>query len=99
MNKLKLIITQEAFNDLESISDYIANDNISASKNLINELFDSCDALCEFSNIGVRKECIKDKNVKFYIYKKQYFIAYKIDNDKLVVFKYTSRYQDIQNLL
>ena len=99
MNKLKLIITQEAYNDLESISDYIANDNISASKNLINELFDYCNTLCEFPNMGVRKNCIKDKSVKIYIYKKQYLIAYKIDNNKLVVFKFTSRYQDIQNLL
>ena len=72
---------------------------MSASINLIKELFDTCNTLTEFPNMGVCKDCIKDKSVKIYIYKKQYLIAYKIDNDRLVVFKFTSRYQDIQNLL
>ncbi len=99
MSKLKLIITKEAYADLNSISDFIAKDNIDAAKNLIKDLFDLCNTLTEFPNLGVIKEAIKDKTVKIYIHNKQYLIAYRVENDKLVVFKITSRYQNIYKLL
>ena len=99
MNKQKLIITDEAYKDMNFISDFIAKDNYSAAKKFIKSLFDCFDTLLKFPDMGVSKNKIADKNVKIFIHNKNYLIAYKLINDKLVILKVTNCYQDIYSLL
>ena len=99
MNKLRLIITNEAFSDINLISDFIAKDNQIAAKNFIKNLFNCFETLIQFPDLGVFKNKITDKTVKIFIHNKNYLIAYKVLNDKLVILKVTNRYQNIYDLL
>jgi len=99
MNNLELIITEEAFNDIDVISNFISADNIAAAKKIIDMFFDCFNTLAEFPNMGVYKKEIKSKDTQIFILKKQYLIAYKIKNNKLIILKVSYRYQNIYNIL
>lgn len=95
MNSLKLVITNEAYSDIDNISKFISkNDSVSAKK-FLKRIQIACSLLTKFPNIGVHKAGLKDKEVKLFILNKQYLIAYKVDNENLVILKVSSRYQDI----
>lgn len=95
MNNMELIITDEAYNDIDSISNYILKDNIQISKSVVDELFNTLYTSTEFPNIGKYKYGIKDNSVKIFIHKKQYLIAYKIFGNSLIILRILTNYQDI----
>lgn len=90
----KLIITDEAYQDIFEISEFIAQYNERAAKETIQFLFGICNNLLDFPKLGVTKDTIKAKNVRIYI-ARQYLIAYCIDKDKVVILKISNQYQDI----
>ena len=94
MNNYKLIITQEAYKDILEISEFIAQYNERASKETVQFLFGACNNLIRFPCLGIKRDAIKSKEVKIYIVW-QYLIAYKIDNDKIVILKISNQYQNI----
>ncbi len=99
MNNLELIITEEAFHDIEIISQFISNDNFGVAKKTVDMFFDYFNMLCEFPNMGIYKKGIKAKDTQIFIVKKQFLIAYKIKDNKLIILKISYRYQNIYNLL
>ena len=99
MNKLELVLTEEAYKDIDNISDYIALDNTQAAKNTVDLLYQSCYTLTLFPNLGSYRDGILSKDTKIFIINKQFLIAYKIVENKLVVLKITTRYRDICSLL
>lgn len=86
MNSLELIITEEAFHDIEIISQFISNDNFDSAKKTVDMFFDCFNMLCEFQNMGTYKNGIKSKDTQIFIVKKQFLIAYKIKDNKLIKF-------------
>ncbi|MBQ9246738.1 type II toxin-antitoxin system RelE/ParE family toxin [bacterium] len=99
MNNMEVIITDEAFQDIDDISDFIASDNVQEARKVIDMFFECFDMLAKFPNLGVEKRNIKTKNTKIFIIKKQYLVAYKIANEKLIIFKVSYRYQNIYSIL
>ena len=94
MNNLHLIITDEAFDDIDKIADFIAEYNPRAARETIEFLLGACNNLLKFPSLGVKKNCIKSNDVRFYIIR-QYLIAYRIHNNRVVILKISNRYQDI----
>lgn len=94
MNNLKLIITDEAFNDVDRIADFIAQYNPRAARETVEFLFGACNNLLKFPNLGLTKERIKSKDVKIYI-ARQYLIAYRICDNAIITLKISNCYQDI----
>jgi addiction module RelE/StbE family toxin len=99
MSKLNLVITEQAYNDLDLISDYIAQDNVDAAKRFLSFLIENCRTLALYPNLGVKRPDFSYKDVLFYIVKKRYVIIYKIENDTLYIVRVLTAYQDICALL
>ncbi len=98
-HKLNLIITDEAYSDIDRIASYIVLDNPKAAGDIVQMLFKACDNLTRFPQMGSHPNYIKNEQVRIFIVKGMFIIAYRIDNDKLVVFKISNRYQNIYHLL
>lgn len=99
MNKLNLIITEQAYNDLDLISDYIAKDNNEAAKKFLGILIENCRTLSLFPNLGIKRPDFSYKDVLFYVVKKRYVIIYRIENENLYIMRVLTAYQDICALL
>lgn len=99
MNNLKLIITEQAYKDLDLISNYVANDNIKAAEKLLNSLLKACRRLTKYPASGIRRPDFTYKNYLFYIVKKRYIIAYRVENNNLYISRVLSNYQNICKLL
>ncbi len=95
MNNFELIITEQAYLDIENIIDYIAKDNLAAAKKTLDLLFKSCFLLSNFPDLGSKKYQIENENILLLTVKKRYIIAYKIQNKKLIIVRILSSYQDI----
>ncbi len=100
MNKLKLEITSKAYNDIETISDYIAKDNKNAAVKFVKLFYKTFETLCKNPYLGKTKEDFTYLDVKFYVMKKNYLIIYRIiDNKTLRILRVLTTYQDICSIL
>ena len=99
MNNYKIIITNFAKEDVKNISSYIAKYNIKAAIAVTKLFKNSVEKLSSFPNLGNNKEGIKDKNILIYTVKQKYSTAYKFENNKIIILRILSRYQDIFAIL
>ena len=99
MNNLKLVITEQAYKDMDLISNFIANDNVKAAEKLLKFLLKTCRRLTKYPTLGIRRPDFTYKEYRFYIVKKRYIIAYRVENNCLYVSRVLSSYQDICALL
>ena len=99
MNKLNLIITDRAKEDISIITDYIALDNKNAAKAMSLYLYKICGDLAMFPNIGVSRPDFTYKDFKFFTIKKHYIIAYRVTSSHLYIARVLTGYQDICSLL
>ena len=95
--KLKLIITRPAYNDMQNIFDYIAQDNINAASKLIEVFGKRFDSIATFPNSGFKPH-FSSKDIKVCIVAKHYQIVYAVRNDNLYIQRVLTGYQDICNL-
>lgn len=96
MNNLEPEITAKAYNDIETISDYIAKDNKSAAIKFVKLFHKTFKTLCKHPNLGKSREDFTYLNVKFYVIKKNYLIVYRIVDDKILrILRVLTTYQDI----
>lgn len=96
MNNLKLEITSKAYCDIETISDFIANDNKNAAAKLVKLFYKTFKTLCKHPNLGKRRPDFTYLDVKFYVIKKNYLIVYRtLDNATLRILRVLTTYQDI----
>ena len=96
MNNLELEITSKAYNDMEIISDFIAQDNKSAANKIMKLFNKTFETFIKYPNIGKSRPDFTYMNVKFYVVKKNYLIIYRIiDNKKLRILRVLTKYQDI----
>lgn len=94
----KLVITEQAYNDIDLIVGYISNNNKPASKKILKLLHQACYLLVEFPNIGIKRPDFTYKNIMFYIVAKKYLIAYQIRQNEVLILRILSAYQDICSL-
>ena len=95
MNNYKIITTDAAQEDIRNISGYIAKDNLRAAIAITKLFKNSVEKLSNFPNLGKHKDGIKDKSILIYTIKQRYTIAYKVIDDKIIILRILSRYQDI----
>ena len=99
MSKLKLNITYRAKADIRLITNHIAKDNKSAARAMSVYLYKICRDLAKFPDMGTIRADFTYKDFRFFIIKKRYVIAYKIDGDNLFISRVLTTYQDICALL
>ena len=85
MNKLKLIITDRAKEDITTITDYIAQDNKKAAKAMSAYLYKICSDLAMFPNMGISRPDFTYKDFKFYTIKNHYIIVYRVSDNNLYI--------------
>lgn len=99
MNKKNYIIKSKALADIQTISDYIAQDKKSAALKLIETFNKSFEKLAEFPDLGAVRKDFTYLNVRFYIVKKHYLVVYNIENEQVCILRVLTSYQDICSLL
>ena len=94
---LKLIITRPAYEDMQNIFEYIAQDNKVAAKKLLEIFKDKFNSITKFPRIGYKPEFTK-RDIRICIVAKHYQIVYSIINKKIYIQRVLTGYQDICNL-
>ena len=74
----------EAFEDLDDIRDYIAQDNPDAADRVMSEIFDAIRALVPFPNQGHRRPELTPRPLRFTLVR-EYLIAYAPEEKPLWV--------------
>ena len=94
---LKLIITRPAYEDMQNIFEYIAQDNKIAAKKLLEIFKDKFNNITKFPKIGYKPKFSK-RNIRICIVAKHYQIVYSKINEKIFIQRVLTGYQDICDL-
>lgn len=98
MNKLTVITTEEAQEDLKGIVAYIATDNKQAASNFAKIIRKTFVYLSEFPRMGKKRIEYTDEDVLFFTIKWGYNIVYSIQDDKLYILRILTESQDYRTL-
>jgi len=99
MNKLNLVIENNAENDLIYVLEYISKDNKRAAQKLIKNFYKSFELICQHPNIGKERKFVVSRNVRFYVVCKHYVIIYIQKENAIHILRVLSSCQDICSLL
>ena len=78
------ILHPEAFNDIDEIRAYIADDNPNAADRMVTEIFDAIRALVPFPQQGYRRPGLTSRPLRFKLVR-EYVIAYAPDQRPLSI--------------
>ena len=92
---LKVLITDSAKDDINTVFDYIAIDNKTAAINIIDTFYKVFELLSDYPETGTLKNDLADKTVRIYSIKKNFVIAYRIRDNKIEILRILTRYQNI----
>ena len=70
MNNFQLEITGKAYNDIETITDFIAQDKKTAANKLVKLFSETFKLLCSYPNLGILRKDFTYMDVKFYVIKR-----------------------------
>ena len=96
-DKLKIIITRPAYNDMQNILEYISQDNKLAASKLLDLFEEKFENIVCFRNIGYKTNFLSN-NTRVCIVAKHYQIVYTTDNKNLYIQRILTGYQDIFNI-
>lgn len=100
MSNRRIIITEEAENDIINIGNYIAQDNLSVAKDFISKLKKSFVNLSFYPRLGKsRPEFSGDDKILFLPVMTNYLIVYTIISNDLHIVRVLSKYQNICAIL
>ncbi len=95
MHKLEIIVTPSAEEDMQSIFDFIAQDNISKAIEMIDIFEKKFDTLAMFPKSGFIKSKLIVRDVRCVVVAEHYQIIYFIKNNILYIQRVLTGYQDI----
>lgn len=95
MNNLSLEITEKAYRDIESITDYIAVDNKEAARKMAVIFYKTFSSLCEYPALGATRADLTELDVRFLVVKKNYLIVYNVVGATVRILRVLTAYQDI----
>lgn len=96
MKKRKLIIAEQAIEDLMEIWLYIASDSIRSADRFIDFLYENCFSLCDTPEIGrERPELLPGIRC---LPVKRYLVFYRVTQKAIEVARIVSGYRDIASL-
>ena len=97
---LQLRITPVAINDMQTIREFIAEDNAVKAKETIERLFDKFELLIEFPDLGASLENrVSFKTEYRYIIEGNYIIVYRKNKMFLEIYRIMNRNQDFIKML
>ena len=99
MSKITFKIRDIALKDMCDIADYIAQDNVNAANNLINDFYTAFKSVCQHPKIGSTIVGYHDREVRKIVINKRYLIFYKKFDDVIHILRVLGSYQDICNKL
>lgn len=82
---MKIIWAEPAISDLESIRDYIAKDSDLFACDFVEKSLKVVETLCELPCIGRHVPEIKDKDLREIIFKSNYRIIYRINENSVLI--------------
>lgn len=97
----KFQVTRQAHRDLEQIDDYVAEDNPRAADQLIEDLFAAMKhAASEPEHAGVRRTDLTDRDVRFMLVRRHYWLVYVVTNaNQVIIVRVLHARRDILNIL
>lgn len=98
-NRLPVLITDTAKEDILEIVNFIAKENPKAAVGVLNIYEATFKMLAEFPAAGVHKAGIEDSSVLIYTTKKRYSIVYRVKNNTVEILRVLTRYQDLFAIL
>ena len=100
MTNRRIIITEEAENDISNIEEYIAQDNVNAVKEFVIKLKRSFINLSLYPRLGKnRPEFSGDNKILFLPVMTNYLIVYTIIENDLHIVRVLTKYQNICAIL
>ncbi len=72
----------EAYDDIDAIREYIAEDNPDAADRIVTEIFESIGSLVSLPNLGYRRPELTTRSLRFKLVR-EYLIAYAPDQKPL----------------
>ena len=99
MNNLLLEITEKAYRDIESITDYIAVDNKEAARKMAVIFYKTFSSLSEYPALGTTRADLTELDVRFWVVKKNYLIVYNVVGATVRILRVLTAYQDICELI
>ncbi len=100
MNKLEIIITEKAQNDIIQIKKFIAENNKNASKDFVKKLRKAFVNLSFYPGIGKRRpELSGNYEILFLPFMTNYLIVYSVSGGKLYIVRFLSNYRNICSIL
>ena len=97
-HNLKLIITRPAYNDMQQIFDFIAQDNITAASDLLETFERQFKNIMLFPNCGFKSKKYFKRDVRVCVVAKHYQIFYYVKDNQLYIQRILTGYQDIFNI-
>ncbi len=96
MSSFKL--SPEAFQDIEGIWDFIAEDNVDAADRVREEIFTACERLAEVPGMGHLRQDLADEPLRFWpVY--SYLIIYRPEATPLEIVRVLHGARDVKHLL
>lgn len=96
MKKRRLIIADQAREDLIEIWLYIASDSIRGADGFIDFLYEKCSNLCSAPEMGRKRDELLSGLRCLPV--KRYLIFYRIKDDALEIVRILSAYRDIESI-
>ena len=94
----KFILTELAAADLDEIWEYIAESNLDAADQLIDDLYKAMQKLADMPGMGRTRLTLADERHRFWVVN-PYLIVYRADTQPLQIIRVLHGARDIENLL
>jgi plasmid stabilization system protein ParE len=94
----RYVLSPRAHEDLRELRDYIAQDNPTAARRVLNELREAMRRLAQMPELGHVREDLADETLRFWPVR-SYLIIYRPDAKPIQVVRVLSGYRDIAELL
>ena len=91
-------LSPEAYDDIDEMWEFIAQDNIDAADRVREEIFAACEKLAETPGMGHLRQDLADEPLRFWaVY--SYLIIYREDSDPLEIVRVLHGARDVKSLL
>jgi plasmid stabilization system protein ParE len=95
---MKFIIAPAAEQDIHTIWDYIADDNVRAADALVEDFYKAFHLLADNPRMGYRQEPFRKFLFRFWTVRKRYQVIYR-ENSPIEIARVLSSYRDIFAIL
>lgn len=92
------VVSKVAEKDISDIVDYILQDSVQAADKFVDGFYDTMRMLSFNPKMGCERKDLTRKEVRFWVYKKNYLIVYR-EKEPIEIIRVLSRYRDVVSLL